>query len=152
MFEAVAGLVAEHAELEQRLAEPGLHADQGLAKKLNQRYAELSAILRTYREWQQLGDDIEAAKELASEDESFAGLGTPAAVSAAVAGPSRSVTDRLEPGGHVGLDAGLDHRLEGSVEDLVQVVGLVPGAVVGDPVLRVVVGPDPLGPVHRPYL
>jgi peptide chain release factor 1 len=72
MFEAVEGLVTEHAELEKRLAEPGLHSDQALAKKLNQRYAELSAILRAYRDWQQLGDDIEAARELASEDPSFA--------------------------------------------------------------------------------
>ena len=72
MFEAVDGLVAEHAELEQRLADPSIHADQGLAKKLNQRYAELSAIVRTYREWQQLGGDICAAKELAAEDPAFA--------------------------------------------------------------------------------
>ncbi|HET7689386.1 MAG TPA: peptide chain release factor 1 [Nocardioidaceae bacterium] len=72
MFEAVEGLVTEHAELEQRLADPAIHSDQGLAKRLNQRYAELSAIIRAYREWQQLGDDIEAARELASEDPSFA--------------------------------------------------------------------------------
>jgi len=73
VFEAVDGLVAEHGEIEQRLADPSIHSDQQLAKKLNQRYAELSSILRSYREWQQLGDDIEAAKELAGEDESFAG-------------------------------------------------------------------------------
>jgi peptide chain release factor 1 len=72
MFEAVDGLVEEHAELEQRLADPGIHADQGLAKRLNQRYAELSAIIRAYRDWQQLGDDIGAARELAAEDPSFA--------------------------------------------------------------------------------
>jgi peptide chain release factor 1 len=72
MFEAVDGLVAEHAELEHKLAEPGLHADQALAKKLNQRYAELSAILRAYDEWNRLGDDIEAARELAGEDPDFA--------------------------------------------------------------------------------
>jgi peptide chain release factor 1 len=72
MFEAVDGLVEEHAELEHRLADPAIHADQGLAKRLNQRYAELSAIVRTYREWQQLGDDIGAARELAAEDASFA--------------------------------------------------------------------------------
>ena len=72
MFEAVDGLVEEHAELEQRLADPGIHADQGLAKRLNQRYAELSAIVRAYRDWQQLGDDIGAARELAAEDPSFA--------------------------------------------------------------------------------
>src|SRR5680860_654668 len=72
VFEAVDGLVAEQAEIEHRLADPGIHSDQQLAKKLNQRYAELSSIIRSYREWQQLGDDIEAAKELAGEDESFA--------------------------------------------------------------------------------
>ena len=72
MFEAVDGLVEEHAELEHRLADPSIHADQGLAKKLNQRYAELSAIVRAYREWQQLGDDIGAARELSAEDPSFA--------------------------------------------------------------------------------
>ena len=72
MFDAVEGLVAEHADLEGRLAAPETHADQRLAKRLNQRYAELSAIVRTWREWQELGDDIGAARELASEDASFA--------------------------------------------------------------------------------
>jgi peptide chain release factor 1 len=72
MFEAVEGLAVEHAELEQQLAEPATHADQALAKRLNQRYAELSSIVRTWREWQSLGDDIEAARELASEDPEFA--------------------------------------------------------------------------------
>src|SRR3954467_5843222 len=72
MFEAVDGLVREHTELEQKLAEPGLHSDQALAKRLNQRYAELSAILRAYDEWHRLGDDIEAARELAGEDPTFA--------------------------------------------------------------------------------
>jgi peptide chain release factor 1 len=73
MFEAVSGLVAEHAELEQRLADPAIHADQSLAKRLNQRYAELTAIVRAYDEWRRLGDDVEAARELADEDPSFAG-------------------------------------------------------------------------------
>jgi peptide chain release factor 1 len=68
MFEAVDGLVAEHRELEGRLADPAIHADQHLAKRLNQRYAELSAIVRSYAEWKQLGDDIEAARELSAED------------------------------------------------------------------------------------
>ncbi len=72
MFEAVDALMAEHAELEVKLAEPGLHSDQGLAKRLNQRYAELSAIVRAYDEWQRLGGDLGAAQELADEDPSFA--------------------------------------------------------------------------------
>ncbi|MCW2753364.1 MAG: prfA [Marmoricola sp.] len=68
MFEAVEGLIAEHAEIEHTLADPEVHADQARARKLNQRYAELSSIVRTYREWLQLGDDAEAAGELSGED------------------------------------------------------------------------------------
>ena len=45
MFEAVEGMVAEHAELETRLAAPETHADARLAKQLNQRYAALTSIL-----------------------------------------------------------------------------------------------------------
>jgi peptide chain release factor 1 len=72
LFEAVSQLAAEHAELEGRLADPSVHADQSLARKLGQRYAELTAVLRTHAEWEQLGQDLEAARELGGEDESFA--------------------------------------------------------------------------------
>jgi peptide chain release factor 1 len=72
MFEAVESLLTEHAELEGRLAEPSTHADARLAKRLNQRYAALSAIIDTWREWGRLSDDIEAARELADEDPAFA--------------------------------------------------------------------------------
>jgi len=72
MFEAVEGLVEEHATLEKRLAEPETHADARLAKRLNQRYAELNAIIGAWREWRQLAEDIEAARELAAEDPAFA--------------------------------------------------------------------------------
>ncbi|MFC7493717.1 MULTISPECIES: peptide chain release factor 1 [unclassified Nocardioides] len=72
MFEAVEGMLAEHTELEGRLAAPETHADARLAKQLNQRYAALSSIIGAWREWQQLGDDIGAAQELASEDPAFA--------------------------------------------------------------------------------
>jgi peptide chain release factor 1 len=71
MFEAVESLLAEHAELERQLADPAVHADQSRARPLNQRYAELSAVIATWREWQQLGDDVETAEELAAEDDSF---------------------------------------------------------------------------------
>ena len=72
MFEGVEGLLAEHAELEGRLSEPETHADARLAKRLNQRYAELSSIIGTWREWQQYGVDLEAARELVAEDPAFA--------------------------------------------------------------------------------
>jgi peptide chain release factor 1 len=72
LFEVVSQLAAEHAELETQLADPSVHADQSLARKLNQRYAELSSILRAHAEWERLGDDLEAARELAGEDPAFA--------------------------------------------------------------------------------
>ncbi|WP_370247844.1 peptide chain release factor 1 [Nocardioides sp.] len=72
MFEAVEGLLTEHRDLESRLSAPETHADARLAKQLNQRYAELSAILAAWREWQRLGEDAEAARELAAEDPAFA--------------------------------------------------------------------------------
>jgi peptide chain release factor 1 len=72
VFEAVEGMRDEHAELEGRLALPETHADQRLAKQLNQRYAELTAVVTTWQEWLRLGDDVEAARELASDDPAFA--------------------------------------------------------------------------------
>ena len=72
MFEAVEGLVTERHELEQQLADPATHADQGLAKRLNQRYAEVSAIVRTWEEWRRLGDDVTAARELGVDEPDFA--------------------------------------------------------------------------------
>ncbi|WP_148614797.1 peptide chain release factor 1 [Nocardioides rubriscoriae] len=72
MFDAVEGLLAEHRDIEARLGEPETHADARLAKQLNRRYAELSAIIGAWRDWTALGDDLEAARELAGEDDSFA--------------------------------------------------------------------------------
>jgi len=64
VFEAVESLVAEHASLEQRLGDPAVHADQAEAKRLGQRYAELTAVVRAYLEWQQATGDLAAAREL----------------------------------------------------------------------------------------
>jgi peptide chain release factor 1 len=74
MFEGVESLLGEHAELERRLALPETHADARTAKRLNQRYAELTAILTTWRDWQRLGGDLTAAHELAAEDSDGAGF------------------------------------------------------------------------------
>ena len=65
MFERVEELVAEHAELERRLADPELHADQGRARRLARRYSELGAVVRAYDEWRRTGEDEQAARELA---------------------------------------------------------------------------------------
>ncbi|WP_026004307.1 peptide chain release factor 1 [Streptomyces sp. AA1529] len=72
MFEAVEELVGEHADLERRLADPAIHADQAGARRLNKRYAELTPIVTAYGEWKRTGDDIGTARELAAEDPDFA--------------------------------------------------------------------------------
>ncbi len=72
MFESVQGLLTEHEELQQLLADPAIHADAARAKKVNRRYAELSQIVRAHSDWTQAQDDLEAARELAREDDAFA--------------------------------------------------------------------------------
>jgi peptide chain release factor 1 len=49
-----------------------VHANPGLAKKLNRRYAELSAIVNAFNAVNSLTEDLAAAKELAKEDDAFA--------------------------------------------------------------------------------
>src|ERR1700722_14292435 len=72
MFDRLGDLASEHAELERALADPGVHADADQARTLAKRYAELTPIVHAYREWQQVGDDEQAARELGGEDASFA--------------------------------------------------------------------------------
>jgi peptide chain release factor 1 len=72
MFEAVELLLAEQAELERALSDPAVLGDPAHAKRAGQRYAEVSAIVRTYQQWQATGGDLGAARELAGSDGSFA--------------------------------------------------------------------------------
>jgi peptide chain release factor 1 len=65
-------LVVEHAELERRLADPAVHGDRVLARTLSRRFAELGPVVRVIRELEQTGDDLAAARELATEDAGFA--------------------------------------------------------------------------------
>lgn len=69
---AVEPLLAEHAELESRLADPAVHADAGLARRLGRRYAELGAVQQGYQEWKAALGDLQAARELAAEEPTFA--------------------------------------------------------------------------------
>ena len=72
MLDSVQPLLAEHAALQEQLSDASVHANQALAKKLNRRYAELSAVVAAYENVLALTDDLAAAKELAKEDEAFA--------------------------------------------------------------------------------
>jgi peptide chain release factor 1 len=65
-------LLSEYAELELKLADPSVHADQKQARTFGRRYAELTPIVTTYRELEGVQSDLGTARELASEDQAFA--------------------------------------------------------------------------------
>jgi peptide chain release factor 1 len=69
-------LLAEYGEVEKALADPAVHADQGQARKLGRRFAELSPIVTTANELDTARDDLLTANELAAEDSSFAAEAT----------------------------------------------------------------------------
>jgi peptide chain release factor 1 len=70
--ERLAALLDEYAELEKRLADPAIHADQGTARRVGRRYAELVPLHKAAGELEQARADLVAARELAAEDPAFA--------------------------------------------------------------------------------
>jgi peptide chain release factor 1 len=69
---AVDAVLAEHADLELRLADPAVHADAATARKLGRRYSEIGPIVAAARELAAAREDEVAARQLAAEDPSFA--------------------------------------------------------------------------------
>ena len=74
--ESLSALLAEHAELERKLADPSVHADQGLARRLGRRYAELSQVAEAAHQLEATQGDLATARELTGEDPSFAAEAT----------------------------------------------------------------------------
>jgi peptide chain release factor 1 len=72
VFERLSDLAEEYARLEHDLADAAVHSDPERARALGRRYGELTPLVHAYQEWQQTGADEEAARELATEDHSFA--------------------------------------------------------------------------------
>ena len=65
-------LVKEYEALEAEMADPSIHSDQGKARQLGKRYAQLGPVIAGYRAWKSASDDLAAAKEMAAEDPAFA--------------------------------------------------------------------------------
>lgn len=91
----LAALLAEHDELEQRLADPVIHADQAAARRVGRRYAELSPIHKTASELSALRADIAAAKELAAAAPEFADEA--ASLEARIPGLEEKLAELLAP-------------------------------------------------------
>ena len=71
-FASAHEMVREYQELEKQMADPSIHEDQGKARQLGRRYAQLGPVVAGFNAWKSAADDLEAAKEMALEDESFA--------------------------------------------------------------------------------
>jgi peptide chain release factor 1 len=71
-FASAHEMVREYKELEQLMADPSIHEDQGKARQLGRRYAQLGPVVAGFNEWKSAADDLEAAKEMALEDPEFA--------------------------------------------------------------------------------
>ncbi len=72
MFASAEPLREEFARLEAEMGDPRTHADQARVRRIGRRYAELAPVIRALEEYQQVGDDLAAARELAAEEPSFA--------------------------------------------------------------------------------
>jgi peptide chain release factor 1 len=72
VFDSVKGLIDEHAAVQAELSDPAVHADAARAKRVNRRYAELSRIVKAHEDWVAASADLDAARELAREDDAFA--------------------------------------------------------------------------------
>lgn len=72
MLESARSIVDEHADLERQLADPAVHGDQAVLRRLNKRYAALAPTVAAYHAWRAAIADVGAAEELAAEDAAFA--------------------------------------------------------------------------------
>jgi len=71
-FGVIPALLAEYEEIEKELADPSIHSDQGKARQLGKRYAQLGPVIGGYRAHKAAEDDLAAARELAEIDPAFA--------------------------------------------------------------------------------
>lgn len=71
-FATMPEILNEYEVLEAQMADPSIHSDQGKARQLGKRYAQLGPVIAGYRAYKKCEDDLAAAKELAEMDETFA--------------------------------------------------------------------------------
>ena len=71
-FPAAATALEEYQSIEQQMADPDIVSNPDKLRKLGRRHAELGAIVSAYKAYLQVRDDLDAAREMASEDPDFA--------------------------------------------------------------------------------
>ena len=71
-FATMPEVLKEYERLESEMADPSIHSDQGRARQLGKRYAQLGPVIAGYRTYKKCEDDLKAARELADTDPEFA--------------------------------------------------------------------------------
>ena len=66
--ELVEQIEARYAELEQQMADPGLHADREKAAEVGREFNRLKPLHELAQRYRTLKDDLEGAQELLAED------------------------------------------------------------------------------------
>jgi peptide chain release factor 1 len=74
-FASMPEILREYENLETQMADPAIHADQGKARQLGKRYAQLGPIIAGYRKFKKCEDDLKAAEELADDPDSGTSIG-----------------------------------------------------------------------------
>ena len=69
---AIDDVLSEYGGLEAQLQDPQLHTDAAAARRVGKRFAELTPVVRTHRRLVAARGDLAAARELATDDASFA--------------------------------------------------------------------------------
>ncbi|MEB3033880.1 peptide chain release factor 1 [[Mycobacterium] nativiensis] len=93
--QTIDALLAEHGDLETALSDPELHNNPAEARRVGRRFAQLAPIVATYRKLESARGDLEAARELAADDASFAA--EVPELEASVAELDTALTDMLAP-------------------------------------------------------
>ena len=71
-FPAAQAALKEYQSLEEQMASPEVVTDPSAMRKLGRRHAELGSIVTAYKAYLAVKNDLEAAREMASEDPDFA--------------------------------------------------------------------------------
>jgi peptide chain release factor 1 len=71
-FPAAATALGEYQSIEEQMASPDVVTNPDKLRKLGRRHAELGIIVSAYTSWLAITGDLEAAREMAGEDEDFA--------------------------------------------------------------------------------
>jgi peptide chain release factor 1 len=73
VFQRLDEIEQTYTEIERQLGDPAVLADQARLVELSKRHAELGEVVRAYRAWRSVGEDLDTARQLLREERSADG-------------------------------------------------------------------------------